>query len=211
MNIVLFASGNGSNVVNILNYSKEHEDLNVVLLVTDNANAPVIEKAKKFDCPVSVVPVNKKLFKEERRRDHEENILQTLNSFDFDWICLGGYMRIFTKFFIDKFYDESLGVNKILNIHPSLLPSFPGINGYQQAYDLGVKVSGVTIHLVDCGVDTGPILMQESFNRHEKDTFKDFLERGLTLEHSMYPEALEILRTKAFKVTGQNVVINRRD
>jgi phosphoribosylglycinamide formyltransferase-1 len=93
-----------------------------------------------------------------------------------------------------------LKLNRVVNIHPSLLPSFPGKNGYGDAFDYGVKVSGVTVHFVDDGIDTGPILLQESFVRDSNDTLESFKTKGLELEHLIYPKALDMIMNDQIEV-----------
>ena len=98
--------------------------------------------------------------------------------------------------FLDSFFDGELGVSRVINIHPSLLPSFPGKNAYEQAYYSGIKMSGVTVHFVDSGIDTGPPILQECFPRFETDTLDEFVARGLETEYQLYRQAIRCLIEK---------------
>jgi phosphoribosylglycinamide formyltransferase-1 len=93
---------------------------------------------------------------------------------------------------LEFFEDKELGFFKVMNVHPSLLPAYPGLHGYERAYNDGVKVSGVTVHLVDAGLDTGKIILQGSFERDDEDSLHDFEEKGRKLEHQLFPKALTL-------------------
>lgn len=147
------------------------------------------------DVPHVCIPLvrNKSNTRTEDKAAHEAAIYEWMNSKNVDWVFLAGYMRILSADFIKKFHDPNLGVSRILNIHPSLLPSFPGKNAYEQAFQAGVKSSGVTVHFVDPGVDTGPPIIQESFPRFEQDTLEDFEKRGLEVEYRLYRKAMDMV------------------
>lgn len=185
----VFASGNGTNAENILRHCKEMKGIDALLVLTDQPYAGVIERAKKFDTPCEVVMREKGMEKEA----HEKAILDTLKTHGIEWIFLAGYMRILSPEFLKAFHDEKLGVNRIVNIHPSLLPAFPGMDSYLQAYNAGVKISGVTLHFVDEGVDSGPIILQRAFERDENEEFEAFRDRGMALEYEIYAEFLQHL------------------
>ncbi|HYD19504.1 MAG TPA: phosphoribosylglycinamide formyltransferase [Patescibacteria group bacterium] len=182
----IFASGSGTNAENILRHCKEMPGIDALLVLTDQPYAGVIERAKKFGTPCEVVARQKGATKEE----HENAILATLETSGVEWIFLAGYMRILSPAFLHKFYDEKLGVNRIVNIHPSLLPAFPGMDSYLQAYNAGVKIAGVTLHFVDETVDGGPIILQRAFERIENEEFESFRARGMQLEYEIYAEFL---------------------
>jgi phosphoribosylglycinamide formyltransferase 1 len=184
----LFASGSGSNAEVLAKHALKH-GYPLKCLVTDRADAPVIEKMQKLG--VTTLVISPSLEKEGRKQKHEEEILERLKSFDISWAFLAGYMRILGPTFLNYFKNSDEGIYQIVNIHPSLLPSFPGRTGYQDAFSYGVKTSGITVHLVDEGVDSGPILAQASFERKQDDQFKDFQQRGLALEHSLFPQVLD--------------------
>lgn len=185
----VFASGNGSNAENILRRCKEMADIDIALVLTDQPKAGVIERAKKFGTPCKVIAKPKGASKD----DHEKAILDTLALNGVEWIFLAGYMRILSPAFLRKFYDDKLGVNRVVNIHPSLLPAFPGTDSYLQAYNTGVKIAGVTLHFVDETIDGGPIILQRSFDRDENEEFDEFRARGMRLEYEIYAEFLRHL------------------
>ena len=123
--------------------------------------------------------------KEESRAEYDHKLIVVLSDYSPDWIVLAGYMKILTPSFLNVFK------NKVINIHPSLLPFFPGKDGYGDAFRAGVEESGCTIHYVDEGVDTGLIIAQRKFPKISGETFEDFKKRGLKNENEFYPEILE--------------------
>lgn len=185
----VFASGSGTNAENILQHCKTLDGLDAILVLTDQPYAGVIERAKKFGVTCEVVPRAKGMDKDA----HEKAILDVLKKDKVDWIFLAGYMRILSPEFIKSFRDEKLGINRIVNIHPSLLPAFPGMDSYLQAFNAGVKVAGVTLHFVDDVVDSGPIILQRAFERDETEEFDTFRNRGMKLEYEIYSEFLKHL------------------
>jgi phosphoribosylglycinamide formyltransferase-1 len=185
----VFASGNGSNAENILRHAEKHPALQVLLILTDQPYAGVIERARKFGTPCEVVPRKKEMDK----ATHEQMIIDVLKKHNVDWIFLAGYMRILSPEFLKGFHDDKLGVNRVVNIHPSLLPAFPGADSYLQAFNAGVKIAGVTLHFVDEGVDSGPIILQRAFEREEEESFETFRARGMELEYQIYAEFLKYL------------------
>ncbi|OFZ45929.1 MAG: hypothetical protein A2381_19555 [Bdellovibrionales bacterium RIFOXYB1_FULL_37_110] len=186
INICIFASGNGTNAINLIRESKKYGHIKVVGLLCDNPSADILQKIKPFDIPALVVP-----FKG-NKLSHEKEILAQLSHLDIHWIFLAGYMRILSANFINQF-KLSGERSRIINIHPSLLPAFKGKDAYQQAFDSGVSQSGVTIHLVDSGIDSGEVILQEAFLRLDTDTFPDFKSRGMQLEYLLYPQVLKMI------------------
>ena len=134
------------------------------------------------------------------RDEHEQLVLAQLPT-QVDWIALAGYMRLFTPGFVRRFYDERRKVSRIVNIHPSLLPSFPGVNGYGQAVRHGVKVTGATVHLVTEGLDDGPIVAQAALDVRDNDSEASLSARGLELEHGLYPKTLARLLAERWSVS----------
>lgn len=193
----LFASGSGSNAANLATYSLQ-EGLPLAFCVTDREDAGVIEKMQKLQIPCHIIPRRKGQTKEE----HEAAISNFLFAEEIEWIFLAGYMRILSSSFLSKFYSPNFQINRIVNIHPSLLPAFPGAHGYKDAFEYGVQRSGVTIHFVDDGMDTGPIIFQESFERCKGDTLETFSQRGLALEHQVYPKVLGQIIKGDFSVSN---------
>ncbi len=185
----VFASGNGTNAENILTHCQKLDGIEAILVLTDQPYAGVIERAKKFGTQCEILPRKQGVSKE----DHEKSIIDVLKKNNVEWIFLAGYMRILSPEFVKSFHDAELGINRIVNIHPSLLPAFPGTDSYLQAFNAGVKISGVTLHFVDDGVDTGPIILQRAFEREEEEPFEKFRDRGMKLEYEIYAEFLKHL------------------
>lgn len=185
LKIAVFASGRGSNLQSIIDAIEAGIlGATIVCVVSNNPQALALEIAKKHELPTFALS-HKGLTREE----HESKILEHLMPLEPDFVVLAGYMRVLTGHFLKAFKDPA-GYFRVTNIHPALLPAFKGANGYEDAFNYGVKVSGITIHLVDEEVDHGPILAQGSFPRLHDDTLEVFKARGLALEHTLYPEVL---------------------
>lgn len=190
LNIALLASGRGSNAKALMEaIDAGRLDAQVQCLISNMPEAPVLEIARQANIHTDTVP-----HQGLSRDTHERNLLKVLSRYEIDYIVLAGYMRLITPVFLQAFQGD--GHYRVVNIHPSLLPAFPGTQGYEDAYHYGVKVSGVTVHFVDEQMDHGPILLQESFPRLETDTLEEFKQRGLALEHQLYPKALQLLAEK---------------
>lgn len=183
-NIAIFASGSGSNFQAIADaIQNEKLEASIALLVCDNSQAFVIERAKKLQ--IETLVFNPKSFFS--KVDFESMIAQKLIDLNVQLIVLAGYMRIIGETLLKQF------PNKIVNIHPALLPSFPGAHGIRDAYEYGVKVFGVTVHFVDSGVDTGTIIDQESFKMNNSMTIDEVEEQIHKIEHQIYPKVLQKL------------------
>ena len=201
LRVVVFASGRGSNARNIFALAQQHPDkISVVALVSNRKKAGVLEYAQEFDIPSFVVPVRLAVPKKERRQQHEEEIAAVLDGLSFDYICLAGYMRVFTSQFVERYPHPTWPVSKIINIHPALLPAFKGANGYEDAYNYGVTVAGITVHFVSPEVDSGPIIHQRYFKRKAADSLADFKARGLVEEHLGYRRTILALSTDSIIV-----------
>ena len=201
----VLASGNGSNAENIVSFCQKHaETIEIPVIICDQPKAGIISKAEKLGVPCSVIPVmrvdNDTALS--ARAIQEKKVLDVLSSYNIDWIFLAGYMRIISVDFLSRFADQVLKINRVVNIHPSLLPAFPGKDSYQRAYDAKVKESGVTLHFVDAGVDTGSIIAQKKFTRIPGESFKNFKARGLALEYEVYREFLEQLSKGRINAAG---------
>jgi phosphoribosylformylglycinamidine synthase II/formyltetrahydrofolate-dependent phosphoribosylglycinamide formyltransferase len=184
--IIILASGRGSNAEAIYKKSKEY-GYEISAIVSDQAEALVLQKAKGWN--ISTVVVTKG--KEESRQTHEEKLLLELKNYQFDLVILAGYERLLSSDFLSKFAPKT-----IINIHPSLLPEYPGMNSYGKAYNNKAAKNGITIHYVDQGIDTGEIISQFSFDAKEGDSLEEFKAQGLRLEHEHYPRVIkELLNT----------------
>jgi len=180
--IVVFASGSGSNFQTIVD--KLHKKVcEVELLVCDQPDAMCISRANNFGIPV--LQVNLKDC--ESKVHYEQIICDELNNINPNLIVLAGYMKIIGSTLLDSYEG------KIINIHPALLPAFPGKDGIGDAVKYGVKVMGVTVHWVDVGVDTGKIIDQESFKREDGETYEESKARIHAIEHEIYPRVIKDL------------------
>ncbi len=197
LRLAIFASGRGSNAMAILDAirSGKLSRINPVLLVCDRENAPVLEKARGAGIPVLQI-----LPKEFSSKDEfERGILSHLREKKAEAIALAGYMRLVGPSLIEAYPD------RIVNIHPSLLPAFPGLHAQRQAVDYGVRVTGVTVHFVDIQMDHGPIILQKCLSVSPEDTEESLVERLLPLEHEAYVEALEGLSSGRLQISGRRV------
>jgi len=177
-------SGRGSNFVAIQEAIERGDlDATIVVVVSNRSDAPGIERAIEFGLDVEVI--SHRDYK--TRAEHEARVLRTLREAGVEIVVLAGYMRKLETMLLDA-YPE-----KIVNIHPSLLPSFPGVDAQKQALEHGVKVAGCTVHLVDATLDGGPILVQRAVRVLDHDTVESLSARILAEEHIAYVEALTIL------------------
>ncbi|HEY9785172.1 MAG TPA: phosphoribosylglycinamide formyltransferase, partial [Candidatus Obscuribacterales bacterium] len=186
LNLAVLASGRGSNLKAILEAIKNGSlDAKVSVVICNVPGAGAIDHATAYGVRVALIP-NAGI----RRQEHEAKMLEELKRHDVDFIVLAGFMRVLSPEFLRSFRAAE-GYYRVINIHPSLLPAFPGTAGYEEAYNYGVAVSGITVHLVDEKVDHGPILAQETFPRFADDTLETFKTRGLAVEHALYPKVLQ--------------------
>ena len=188
INIAVLASGRGSNLEAILEAIAQGKlDAVVKLVLVNVQGAGALDIATKYGVATAVV-AHAGL----TRKEHEEKVIAELKKHELDFIVLAGYMRVLSSHLLSNFKD-SRGFFKVINIHPSLLPAFPGVRGYEEAFEYGVKVDGVTVPLVDEKVDHGPILAQATFDRLPEDTLESFKARGLKIEHEIYPQVLQAI------------------
>ncbi|QSG15951.1 bifunctional phosphoribosylaminoimidazolecarboxamide formyltransferase/IMP cyclohydrolase [Halapricum desulfuricans] len=196
MKLAGMASNRGRNLLNIADRSPGGAEFAVVL--TNEEGAPVLEKAAERDIPTEVVP----RADDESRREHERRVEEALAEYDVDLVCLDGYMRVLTEAFVD-------GQPTILNVHPSLLPAFPGMDAHEQVLDAGVKQTGCTVHVVDETVDGGPIVTQEPIPVFEGDDVEDLKERVLYQgEFKAYPRAVKWFAEDRATVDNENNVVH---
>ena len=153
--IALFASGKGSNAINLLRYTLDDNRFSFPIVITDNPDAEIIKNLSDFDLELFVIQRNKN----ETKYNYERRLLYILNKFNIDWVLLAGFMKILSPYFIRRFYFDKFNFSKIVNIHPSLLPKFKGLNGFEQTFNSNDSIGGVTIHHVNesiCLLYTSP-------------------------------------------------------
>ncbi len=172
-------------------------DAKVGLVISDKANAKVLEHAAAKGIPA--ICIERKNFTS--KQEFEAAIAQKLTLYHVDLVVLAGFMRILSAYFVNLFSGS------IMNIHPSLLPAFPGLDAHEQAIAYGAKVSGCTIHFVDEGMDTGPIIMQQAVSILADDTVETLSERILAVEHELYPQAIRLYCEQRLCIEGRNVKI----
>ena len=190
-------SGRGSNFL-ALQRAVERGDLGeakIVLVLSNVEGAPGVEKARSLG--LEAVTISHKGMK---RADHDSLMVDALKSANVDWVCLAGYMRLLTPVFVEAFPQ------RILNIHPSLLPAFPGLSAQEQAWTYGARISGCTVHLVDEGMDSGPIVAQAAVDIGDAVSPAEASERILRKEHELYPHALARLLSEEWRIEGRRVV-----
>jgi len=167
----------------------------IAVVVSNREGAPGIEKAEERGIAARVIP-SKGL----EREVYDRQVVAVLREFNVDLVCLAGYMRLLSPFFVASF------PNRILNIHPSLLPSFPGLESQRQALEYGVKFAGCTVHFVDENLDAGPIVLQAAVAVRDDDTEETLSSRILAEEHRIYTEAVRIVLEGKYKIVGRRVV-----
>ncbi|RBR30804.1 phosphoribosylglycinamide formyltransferase [Enterococcus cecorum] len=196
MRVAILSSGNGSNFEALAHqFQAGLLPGELIFVFSDHHDAYVLERAQRLN--VRAFSFEVKEF--ENKAAYEKALLQLLQEQQIDLIVLAGYMRIIGQTLL-SYYS-----NRILNIHPSLLPSFPGLHGIKDAYEYGVKVTGVTVHLVDDGVDTGPIIAQEPVMILPEDTLESLEEKIHQTEHRLYPKVLRdvLLQSEKNKSKGE--------
>ncbi len=202
INLGILISGRGSNMESILNFLKENNiaDICPKIVISSKPEAEGLKKASKYGVPTRVVSNNSKGW------DYDSEIINILQEYDVNpengLVCLAGYMRLLSPEFVRKYKM------RIMNIHPSLLPSFPGLNSQKKALDYGVKVTGCTVHFVDEGLDSGPVIAQKHVTVLDSDTFKTLSERILIQEHILYPYCVKLFSEKRLLVEGRRVIVS---
>ena len=194
--IAVLVSGRGSNLQAIIN-SIENKKISAVIavVISDVQNALALEIAREHGIKTLFVDPSK--FK--TREDFDKNIIKIIKREQATLICLAGFMRVFSETFVQRFK------NRIMNIHPSLLPSFPGLKAQNKALDAGVKFSGCTVHFLDEGIDTGPIICQAVVPVLDDDTVENLSKRILNEEHHIYPLAIQAFIEQRLVCEGRKV------
>jgi phosphoribosylglycinamide formyltransferase-1 len=194
----VLASGRGSNFQSIIDAINNRKlNAEIAILITDNPAAFAIERAKKHGIEYKVMRPDEYPSKDE----FFSEIAIELKKRNVDLVILAGFMRIVKKPLIEAFH------NRIMNIHPALLPAFSGLHGQKQAVEYGVKISGCTVHFVDEGMDSGPIIIQAAVPVYHNDTEESLSERILKLEHKIYPEAIRLFSEERLEIDGRIVRI----
>ena len=181
---------------------KQKIPIKPAIVISNKLNAKGLTIAKKLDVPIEVIEST--VYKG-KREQYDKKIISILKKYKVTptngLVCLAGFMRVISPYFIRQYK------NRILNIHPALLPAFPGLNAQKQAIEFGAKFSGCTVHFVDEGIDTGPIILQEIIEIKNTDTEKTLTKKILVKEHKIYPKAVSLFARKKISVKGRHVKI----
>jgi len=193
----VLVSGRGSNLQALIDAAREGRLGGEVAVVVSNVeDAPALARARRAGVPA--------VFREHRGRPREEfdlDVADVLAEHAVDLVCLAGYMRLLSGAFLRRY------PGRVVNVHPSLLPAFPGLDAQRQAWEHGVKVSGATVHFVDEGLDGGPIVAQEAVPVLDDDTPEYLAERILAAEHRIYPRAVRVLLEGRYRIEGRRVLL----
>ena len=195
-NLGILLSGRGSNFEAIAdNIAAGRLDAAIAAVISNRADAAGIESARRRGLTALVIPSKGK-----QREEHDREVVAALRAHQADLVCLAGYMRLLSPWFVQQF------PNRILNIHPALLPAFTGLEAQKQALDYGVKVSGCTVHFVDADLDHGPIILQKTVPVLDTDDEHTLAARILEQEHIAYSEAIRIVLEGKYRIVGRKVV-----
>jgi len=199
-NLGILLSGRGSNFIAIADSidAGRIPKARIAVVISNQPDAPGIETAKQRGLTVLVIPS-----KGRPREEHDRAVVAALNEHAAEWVCLAGYMRLLSPWFVQQFPQ------RILNIHPSLLPAFPGLDAQKQAFEYGVRVSGCTVHLVDEQLDHGAIVLQKAVPVLDSDDDHSLAARILEQEHIAYSEALNIVLKGGYEIVGRR--LQRKD
>lgn len=198
LRIGILISGRGSNFEAIANsIDRGKLDAEIAIVISNRAAAPGIDIARERGIPIRVI-ASAGL----EREAYDKLLIEELNIHDVDVVCLAGFMRLLSANFVRAFPE------RILNIHPSLLPAFPGLDAQRQALDHGVKITGCTVHYVDEFLDSGPIILQTAVPVLDNDTLETLSARILAQEHQAYSQALQSISEGRVKIDGRRVVVN---
>jgi len=196
----VLASGNGSNLQAVIDSCEAGRiKACVACVISDDARARALERAEAHGIPA--IAIERSTF--DSKKEFEESISAKLDEHGVELVCLAGFMRIVGKTLLSRFE------NRIINIHPALLPSFLGLEGQRQAFEYGVKVAGCTVHFVDEKTDHGPIICQAAVEVKEDDTLESLKERILEKEHVIYPRAIGLIAEGRLTIEGRRVKIKR--
>jgi phosphoribosylglycinamide formyltransferase 1 len=190
--VAVLISGSGTNLQAILDACEQPSfGAHIAIVISNRKNAYGLQRAAEKGVQTKWVP-----HRSRSREEFEEELISVLKFHKVEWILLAGFMRVLTAKFLSAFH------HRVLNIHPSLLPSFPGMNAQQQALDYGVKRTGATVHFVDAGMDTGPIILQDSVPVYDTDTIDTLKRRILSVEHVIFPKALHMAISNSLQIVN---------
>jgi phosphoribosylglycinamide formyltransferase-1 len=196
--IGILLSGRGSNFMAIAdNVAAGRIDAEIAVVISNRAAAAGIDEARRRGLDARVIP-SKGL----EREQYDRLVVEVLKEKQVDLVCLTGFMRLISPYFVSQFPE------RILNIHPSLLPSFPGLEAQHQAFDHGVKITGCTVHFVDENLDAGPIILQAAVAVEDGDTYETLSTRILQEEHRIYSEAIKIILSGRWRIEERRVLTN---
>lgn len=205
INLGILISGRGSNMAAILSAIKSGniKNINPAVVISNRTDAAGLKVAREdFGIPTEIVQSQGL-----KGWDYDKKVISVLKKYDvrsrYGLVCLAGFMRLISAEFVKEYPMQ------ILNIHPSLLPSFPGLHAQKQAIEYAVKVSGCTVHFVDQGLDSGPIVLQRAVEVMDSDTEEELSERILRKEHELYPEAVRLFTEGKIKIIGRKVLLGR--
>lgn len=200
LRVGVLASGRGSNLQSILDASRRGEiDVEVVVVISDVEGAHALERARLADVPALYIAPGH--FRTKLTTSAENEYVRALEEHGVELVALAGFIRILHDDFLNRF------AGRIVNVHPALLPSFPGLDAQGQAFEYGVKWTGATVHYVDAGVDTGPIIIQAAVPVRPGDTRDTLAARVLEQEHLIYPRALQYIASGRVRVEGRRAFI----
>ena len=195
--IGVLISGRGSNLQALIDAQKRGELGGEIAVVVSNVeDAPGLERARGAGIPTAV-----RDHRGRKREEYDAEVVATLRDHGVELVCLAGFMRLLSPVFVRAY------PGRILNIHPALLPAFPGLDAQRQAFEHGVKVSGATVHLVDEGLDSGAIVAQEAVPVRSDDTAESLAARILEVEHRLYPRAVKLLLEGRCRIEGRRVIV----
>ena len=198
--IGVLISGRGSHLRNLIKRCSIGEiDAEVVVVISNKTDAPGLSYASEAGIPAIVL--EHRLFP--KREQYDEQLVESLRQYNVDLVCLAGFLRLLSPLFVRAFPQ------RIMNVHPSLLPAFPGLHSQQQALEYGVKVTGCTVHFIDEGLDSGPIILQNTLEILQQDDAGSLSDRLLPLEHQTYAEAVKLFFQNRLQVEGRHVRITK--
>jgi len=201
MRLGILISGRGSNFEAIANaIARRKLDAEIAIVISNRTNAAGLDIARERGIPLRVIESRGM-----EREAYDKIVIEELRTFDVDLICLAGFMRLLSASFILAF------PNRVVNIHPSLLPAFPGLDAQRQALEYGVKITGCTVHLVDEFLDSGPILVQSAVPVLDDDTVDTLSARILAQEHVIYSKAIQLLVDRRVTLNGRRAMIREEE